>query len=323
MTASTLAVWNPAAIFIVTSALRKCGVINEEETPTAAMLTDAMFALNGLTKELQATGLHVWAEEEGILFLQQGQVRYLLGGATTDHACDAYSYVSPTLAVSAALGASTITLSSASGIADDYGIGVVLDDGSTQWTTVNGAPAGAVVTLTDALTGAASSGNYVFAYAVSAALGRPLKVPKGRLLYFSGSREVPMTTLSRQEYMDFPLKTSPGAPTQFFYSPKLVSGQLFVYLDPQSASQTGAVAMRFTWYRQIFDWTDTTTTADFPQEWLNMLVWNLAKEMAPDFDVPERRYLYIKTEADSKRELVENYDREPEDIQFGFECFPN
>jgi hypothetical protein len=42
------------------------------------------------------------------------------------------------------------------GVATTYNIGVQLDDGTFQWTTVNGAPSGFTVTLTAVLTDSAA-----------------------------------------------------------------------------------------------------------------------------------------------------------------------
>jgi hypothetical protein len=42
------------------------------------------------------------------------------------------------------------------GVATTYNIGVQLDDGTFQWTTVNGAPSGSTVTLTAVLTDSAA-----------------------------------------------------------------------------------------------------------------------------------------------------------------------
>lgn len=69
--------------------------------------------------------------------------------------------VDTTLSAGAASSAGSVTVTSATGIASGDVIGVLLDTGLTHWTTVNGAPAGNVVTLTAVLPGAAASGRAV------------------------------------------------------------------------------------------------------------------------------------------------------------------
>ena len=68
-------------------------------------------------------------------------------------------------------------------MSDADNIGIELDDGTIQWTTINGAPAGSTVTLTDALTDDVASGNAVYVY--TAKTNRPMK-----LLGFKTPKEV-------------------------------------------------------------------------------------------------------------------------------------
>lgn len=69
--------------------------------------------------------------------------------------------VDTTLSVAAAAAATTITVVSATGIATGDNIGILLDDDTTHFTSVNGAPVGSVVTLTAAMPSAAAIGKNV------------------------------------------------------------------------------------------------------------------------------------------------------------------
>lgn len=310
MVTSGTSSFNPAATLIINMAYRKLGAIAEDETPTAGMYSDAAFQLNGLIKEWMATGIHVWTEEEAILFLQQGQYRYLLGGTTTDNCCDANSYVLAQLSQAANAGANTVTLVTTLGITNGQFFGVVLDSGFVFWTTVSATPANSTVHLAAPLPGIASPQQFAFAYTTK--IVRPLKVPNARLLTYQGLEETPMDDMSRQEYMDQPNKANLGTPTQFFYAPKLVSGEMYVWPNVQQ----GIWGQRFTWYRPLQDINSPANTADFPQEWVNTLGWNLAKEMGPEFDVPPNRWAIILQQAKEKLDMVTNWDRESEPILF-------
>ncbi len=314
MAVSSTATFDPTFIFIVTSAYRKMGVINENETPTAGMFQDASYAINSLIKEWQALGIHVWTEEEGILFLQPGQVRYLIGGTTTDNAADAYSFVAQTLSATANATATSVTVADATGITIGQSIGIVLDGGSTQWTTVSHIPLASVVRLAVALTGPASSGNAVFVY--TSKITRPLKMPSARLYFYSSSptdlRETPMDEFSRKEYMDLPIKTNQGTPTSFFYTPARPSGLVYIWPAPQNSNY----GVRFTWYRPLDDYLSNDNTSDLPPEWISALTWNLAVEMAPDFSIPVQRFGILKAIAAEKLDLVQGYDREAQPIYF-------
>lgn len=319
MTVSGVATFNPNAIGIVTQTLKLMGVIAENEAPNAGLVEDGLFFLNSLTKELMASGIHIWTEEEAILFCQPNQQRYLIGGTTPDHACDAYSYAQTVTTAAANSGATQIAVSSPLGIADTFQIGVQLSPspGNIQWTTVSGSPSGGIITLTAPLTANVASGALVFSYAVN--IIRPLRIPFARRLSWAGAgsnsppSEIPMIIMSHSDYMDLPDKNSTGTPTQFFYQPKLAQGSLYIW--PTAADATSGI--RFTWHRPIDDFVSNTDTPDFPQEWGITLIYNLAADWAPQFDVPPQRFQMIKTVAEQKKAMVAAWDREPEPILFG------
>ncbi len=309
---------------IIAAAYRKIGALAEDETPTAGMFADATLSANCMLKEWAASGIHIWTTQEAVLFLQQGQYRYLLGTGTSptppSYCCDAFSYSLSQISSGAISGATSITLQSVVGFVNGQNIGVVLDNGFTQWTTINGAPSGNVVTLTAALTDGASVNNFVFTFPQSATIQSPLRVPAARRIAWQGLIETPMMRLSRQAYMDYPNKVNPGTPGQYFYAPELINGvpqgQFYTYLNPQN-SQSG---VRFTYMRPLQDiTTNPVQTGDFPIEWVNCCIWNLAVEMAPEFDIPPQRWAMVKAVAAEKLELVQGWDREPEAIEFGYD----
>jgi len=69
---------------------------------------------------------------------------------------------STTTSAASSKGDFTITVTSSTNIEDECSIGIVLDNGITQWTFVNGDPALGVVTLNDSLQGDVASGNTVY-----------------------------------------------------------------------------------------------------------------------------------------------------------------
>lgn len=306
--------FNPSFTFIATSALRKIGALGDSEVPTAGMYSDTAFAAQALVKEWQALGIHVWTEEEAVLFLQPGQVRYALGSPSLDNATDADSYVQTTLSTAAATGATSVSVSTILGLVDGQNIGIVLSAGPTFWTTISGVPSGTTVNLAAALPADAASGNSVYAYTTR--IVRPLRVPfaRRRLLTPGNAQNIdtPMIVLSRQEYEDLPNKTTSGIPTQMFYSPQLGQGQMRVWPAPPDSSS----AIAFTWYRPIQDITAPSQTADLPQEWINAIIWNLAKEIGLDYDVPPQRWQIILAMAAEKLDVVQSWDREPEPVEF-------
>jgi hypothetical protein len=77
-------------------------------------------------------------------------------------------------------------------------------------------------------------------------------------------------------------------------------------------------AMRFVAQRPLQDIGGLSNILDFPAEWLAALRWNLAVEMAPEFDVPADRLQVLAGKAQEWFTRVSAWDKEPESIFFGF-----
>lgn len=313
MTTSGTATFSYNRDQIIKMAYRKLGVINAGETPSSQMIQDASDALNLWVKALNATGLHIWTETEATLFLQPGQNVYLLGAGTTDHATE--NYTATTLSNSAAAGASSLSVTSTTGFASAYNIGVVLDSGSIFWTTQNGVASGNSIPLTANLSGSASGGNAVYVYQID--IIRPLRVVSTRRYNFASAIDTQMgPMMSRLDYRNQPNKTAPGVPTQTFYDPRggaNTQGSLAVWPTPSDATN----AIKMTWWRPVQDFTSAANTPDLPQEWGLALVWNLAKEMGPEFDITPNRFAMIEKMAAGHLDNVSGWDREPESYLFG------
>lgn len=296
---------------LIKAAYRKIGAIRATQTPNAQLITDGAEALNALVKHWQGKGLHIWTETEATLFPQAGQTQYAISNAaTSDHVTQ--SFVSTAIATEANSGASTITVDSDSGISSGDFIGIVVDDGSVHWTTVNGAPAANVITLTAVLDDSAAVDNKVYAY--TSKIVRPLKVIDARWVDSSSGIESPhITMMSRLDYRRLPNKAQAGAVTQAFYDPQLTAGQMHLWHVP--AVFDGYV--NFTWLRPIEDFDAAGNNPDLPQEWVRTIIWNLAVDLAPEFDVPPQKFAQIKALADEFLDDMEDWDRENEPVEFG------
>jgi hypothetical protein len=311
MTSSGVKSYNPTLADIITAAYQECGAISIVDTPSSAQLVKGRNKLNLMLSEWMKVGHKVWTWEEGILFLQKGQSRYQLGASSTDNYTDAYDFASTTLSVSAAAGASSITVGSITNIAASDFLGIELDSGSFQWTTVNGAPAGSTVVPAAVLTGAAASGNRVIAYTAKSL--RPLKISSGRYFNYDDQTETRAEEIAHIDYMEQPNKTNTASPfTQWRYQPKIPLGVIDVWLTPADVD----FAMRFTYQRPIFDFTDNAQTADFPIEWGNALTFGLAAELCTSISVPKERADRIIAIAGAKVAAAIAGDRETASLMF-------
>lgn len=298
---------------IVRGALRTLGVLGPGITPTDDELQDGLEALNILVKHWQTDGLHLWLHTEAALFLVDGQAEYDLPGANV---CKLSNLVETELAADVASGASSITVDSITGIADTETIGVVQDDDTIHWTTVNGSPSGSTVTLTDVTTAAASEDNKVWVY--SSTIERPNRITDmRRRRAVSGSNiDTPVTTLlGRRDYFMLPNKEDTGLPVQAYYDPQTSTGKLYVWPAPDTVDDH----LRFTYSRPLQDFDSLTDDPDFPTEWLKALKYNLAVDIAPEYGL--RPFPEVIAQATNSLEALRGWDREMQPIQFEPEMY--
>jgi hypothetical protein len=192
-------------------------------------------------------------------------------------------------------------------------IGILKDEGLVFWSTVLLVTA-TTVTIASPIDDTAAAGMYVWNYTTD--LVRPLRIVAGRRFAFNGSIETPMIPLARLDYRNLPNKNATGTITQFFYDPRggaNIQGVINVWPAPSDALS----AMKFTWYRSIQDITTAAQITDLPTEWLNAIIWNLAEEIAPEYDVPPQRVGMIGQRAARYLDLASGWDREIESYMFG------
>lgn len=268
---------------IISTAYEDAAIYGAGRTISAEDYTLARKKLNMLVKQWVsqvdfAPGLKMWTRRTGWLFLQKNQIEYDLG--PTGDECAAETYTRTTLSANASNGASTVTLTSVTGIATTYRIGVLLDSGSIHWTTVNGAPAGQVVTLTAVLTGAASAGNTVYAYATK--VHRPFEIVTAVLRDSDGNDSPMDPQLSLDEYEAIPAKSGLGTPASMYFEAKRTNA--VVYLDCAPDDLTSVI--RFKYLSYVEDSTATTDDIDFPAEWYRPLAAQLGMDLCPAFRKP-------------------------------------
>ena len=298
--------FNLTANDIVTRSLRHLGMFQGGEAPAAEDMATGIEGLNVLVKQLPAEGINLWKQEELILWLVKGTTKYSIG-PTGDHA--AISWVRTTLSAAAVATDATLTVSSIAGMSSADFVGIVLDDGTLQWDTINGAPAGSTVTLTGTVDSAAASGNQVWTY--TAKPSRPLRMntPRRR---DSAVQDIPIWDVSRQEYFDTPNKTSQASPVNVYYDPQLTNGEVHVWPAPDTVNDT----LLFTAKMPIEDFDGSTNNPDLPQEWLGGLAWMLADEIALEYEIPPDRHARINIKAEQAKAYLKAWDFEDDSVSF-------
>jgi hypothetical protein len=138
-----------------------------------------------------------------------------------------------------------------------------------------------------------------------AAIPRPLSIVEARLVDTSGN-EMSMSAMSRDEYMQLPLKSSAGAATQYYYDPQLVNGVFYVW--PVETDLTKVIKM--TVRTPVQDFVNTDDTPDFPIEWADALHYALAMRLLSVYDVPTKVAQYVMQMAAVTIADADGFDRE-------------
>lgn len=294
--------WTLSRNQIIRQAALEVNAISSGITMGAQMLSDFDVKLNAMVKALQASGIHVWTVREGVLFPQVAQRQYGIGGSSTDFVASTYTQTA--LGAAAASAATSLTVDSITGISNADNLGVVVDDGTLHWDTVNGVPAGSTVTITTGLDDSASEDAAVFAYTSN--IVRPLKIVSGRRYNLLDGRETPLDMMARMDYLNLPNKTQSGTTTGYFYDAQLSTGQMYIWPVPTAVEDI----IKFTWHRPIEDFDSAGDNPDLPQEWILALIFNLAETQLAQFPVSDRQGNRVVYLAQKYLDVVSGFDRE-------------
>ena len=136
-------------------------------------------------------------------------------------------------------------------------------------------------------------------------MSRPLGVLEMRLRDSSGI-DLPMEEMSRQEYMELPLKSSSGKPTQFYYDPQMTNGVLYIWPTASDVTDSLVGTVRV----PVDDFVNIADTPDFPQEWFRALKFMGARDLIGEYTVPAATAQYIVAMAQDAFDEANLFDRE-------------
>lgn len=300
---------------IITLAFQLINVYALDETVSNTDTTFANNILNGIVKLWQTEGTKLWKRRIGYVFTALNDYSYEVGSPSgADHCTN--TYVSTTISSDEAASQTVLSLTSTSGMTASDFIGIELDSGTRQWTTIVSVDSSTQVTITTALTGAAASGNTVVTY--TSKLNRPLKIIRATVLDLNTLTETQMQAIGFDAYFNMPLKTTSGSPNNFYYD-KLTNnaipstGTLYLFPRPNNVDKI----ISFSYLDSIQDFDSSSNNADFPQEWLYPLAYNLAVELCPIYGkIQELQTLQPK--ADAFKAMINNFDSDSEDLNITF-----
>jgi len=140
---------------------------------------------------------------------------------------------------------------------------------------------------------------------------KPLKVIQGfyRNIQSTPPIDTPVMIVSKQEYNVLGSKFSTGTANTLFYDTKALNGILYVYLTPDINSQTN-IQLHIVAQMPLNDLTTSSKLPDFPNEWMNCLMWNLADQLSLEYGVPMNTRQEINQRANLYRTQLSDWDVE-------------
>lgn len=112
---------------------------------------------------------------------------------------------------------------------------------------------------------------------------KPIRILEARYRDANG-RDLPMEELTREEYLELPLKSANGIPTTFYFDPQPASWTFYTW--PVLITATTEL-IRFSYQRRIEDVGDLNNNLDIPQEWLSTVGYALAARLLDDYGIAD------------------------------------
>lgn len=285
MATSGVYTYSVTANDIITSSFEDIGVIASGQTPDAADVTVALRTLNLLAKQWQGTsdkfpGLKIWTRKRVAMFFASSQILYSIGPSSNDSRA-AVRPVVTTLGATKNASATSVTVTSTTGMTAADQIGFVCSDGTLQWTTISSVDSSTGLTLPANSVGAAASGAVVFTYTSKAQ--RFVEIESALLRDWTNPLQpidIPIAIfIDVQQYEAITQKYANGDPTAILVEPFTLNTVVNTNFQPINFYKT-------LWLTVLYpaeDYSSTSNDIAFPQEYYAALEWELAKRLAPKF----------------------------------------
>ena len=138
---------------------------------------------------------------------------------------------------------------------------------------------------------------------------RPIRVADGYVTT-SDSQDVPLNIISKEEYYELSSKAAEGVPNQLYIDAQ--APLMVVYTWP-IIGVTG-YTMTLDLLKKTQDFSVTGNTPDYPSEWFEALVYNLAIRLGPEFGKTVSQE--VKEVAGSSLLIAESADFQPTSVTF-------
>jgi hypothetical protein len=109
----------------------------------------------------------------------------------------------------------------------------------------------------------------------------PLKIVQAYRIENTGAVNTPMTIYNHYDYNLLPQNASPGEPIQLFYQPFSTYGTIKLWPTPIDSNTTITIVYQ----RPFEDVVSGSDNLDFPSQWNEAVIYNLAWRLAPEYGV--------------------------------------
>ena len=187
-------------------------------------------------------------------------------------------------------------------------VGIALDSKIRHWTTIVTVDSSTQITITTGLPSVSKSGSSVFTF--TNLIQRPLRILSTRRKTFSEDSEISVNSWSRNECFNQVNKVSQGTVVNSYYSPQLDDGRFYVWQTSDSIEKF----LRITFERPIQDIDTGDENLDFPGEWLEAIIYNLAFRLSDDYDAPPQKISSVAQKAVQFLDDLIGFDEEMESL---------
>lgn len=289
MTTSSSWDYSLTAAGIMDMALENLGVVSEGVSGSSAQYTTLLRRLNVVAKQFQGTadgspGMKVHTRQRITLVVAKGQQTYTIGPASGDSRATTQLGIT-TISANEAAAQTVLSVTSITDTTNYPGttitmtasdiIGIQLNDGTIQWSTISSTGGGPVVTISTGggLTAAANAGNYVYWFTTRA---QRFPILEAAVLRDSSQNDVQLVIDDNVSQYDTDVtnKYSDGDPTSLLYEPLRTNTR--ITLNAQPTDVTKLIILTVLYPAEDYD--ASTDDIAFPQEWLRPLSWELSFE---------------------------------------------
>lgn len=291
---------------IIKRAQQMANIINLNQASRGDDHAFAVSIFQSMIKLWQTEGIQLWNRRQATVFTTYQTEQYGISH-TGDHCTNTYK--NTTLSADEAASQTILSVTSSTGMTALDNIGIELDDGTRQWSTIVSVDSSTQITITTALTDTAASGNTIVTY-TGRISDRPLRILDMRRVQLDQNKaSSQMEIIGYSEYFNLPLKTTDGSPLNFYYDKLLDEGQLYVYPRPDDVN----MLLEFTYHEALEDVDNGTDSVDFPSEWTLPLIYGLAAELMVAYGKFQELPI-IQGKADQYKQIVREFDSDEDPL---------